>query len=593
MKLTRRSRNQSAAGRTRGSRNEHFDVVIVGSGFGGSVSALRLVEKGYRVAVLEAGRRFTDKDFPKTSWRLRDFLWAPGLGCTGIQRIHFLSNVMVLAGAGVGGGSLVYANTLYVPPENFFKDKQWAHITNWQEELAPFYDQASRMLGVVENPSITPADEAMLAVATEMGVADTFRKTPVGVFFADQPGKTTADPYFGGVGPTRNGCIECGECMTGCRHNAKNTLPKNYLGLAEQAGAKVYPLTMVTEIVPGGDQMPWQVHTKRTGTPGGRRTFTADQVIVAAGTYSTQKLLHRMKITGRLPKLSDRLGYLSRTNSESLVGAVGATTGADYTKGVAITSSFYPEPHTHIEPCRYGKGSNAMGLMQTVLTDEQPGKPRWRTWLRELAKNPGTTAKLLNVHKWSERGVIALVMQDLDNSVTVAGKRGVSGRVKLVSRQGEGEPNPTYIPIANEAVRRLARIIGGVPGGNIGEPLNAPMTAHFVGGAVISDTPERGVIDPYHRVHGYPSLHIVDGAAISANLGVNPSLTITAQAERAMSMWPNKGEADSRPAPGANYRQLAPVAPHKPVVPADAPGALRTIDLGMPKSASSAGTPAP
>ncbi|TXH42474.1 MAG: GMC family oxidoreductase [Actinobacteria bacterium] len=570
----------------------HFDVVIVGSGFGGSVAALRLVEKGYRVAVLEAGRRFADKDFPKTSWRIRDFLWAPGLGCTGVQRIHLLNNVMVLAGAGVGGGSLVYANTLYVPPAPFFEDRQWAHITDWADELAPYYDQATRMLGVVQNPTMTPSDVAMKEVADQMGVGDTFRMTPVGVFFGAGAGEKSPDPFFGGVGPERTGCIECGECMTGCRHNAKNTLPKNYLGLAERAGAQVFPLTRAIELRPpraggggsGGEDGSWRVVTKRTGRPGGRRVFTADQVVVAAGTYSTQKLLHRMKTDGVLPKLSDRLGFLSRTNSESLVGAVGGTSGEDYSRGVAITSSFHPEPHTHIEPVRYGKGSNAMGLMQTVLTDEEPGTHRARTWLREVVQQRRSMAKLLNVRKWSERGVIALVMQDLDNSVTVTGKRTRFGRFKMSSRQGEGEPNPTYIPIANEAVRRLAKVIGGVPGGNIGEPLNAPTTAHFVGGAVISESAATGVIDPYQRVHGYPTLHVVDGAAVTANLGVNPSLTITAQAERALAMWPNKGEEDPRPDQGQEYRRLPAVPPRRPVVPADAPGAWRLpVALGMPK----------
>ncbi len=561
----------------------HYDVVIVGSGFGGSVSALRLVEKGYRVAVLEAGRRFTDGDFPKTSWRLRRFLWAPGLGLTGIQRIHLLSNVLVLAGAGVGGGSLVYANTLYVPPEPFFKDRQWGHITDWQDELAPYYDQATRMLGVVQNPTMTRADVAMKQVADEMGVGDTFRMTPVGVFFGEGAGVASEDPYFGGVGPERSGCLECGECMTGCRHNAKNTLPKNYLGLAEQAGAEVFPLTMATSVVPGSDGQPWRIETKRTGTPGPKKYFTADEVIIAAGTYSTQKLLHRMKVRGILPRLSNRLGYLSRTNSESLVGAIADSAEEDYTSGVAITSSFYPEPHTHIEPCRYGKGSNSMGMLQTVLTDEEPGVPRWKTWAKTIARNPKVAIKLANVRRWSERGVIALVMQNLDNSVTVSGKKTVTGRVKLTSRQGEGEPNPTYIPVANEAVRRLAKIIGGLPGGNLGEPLNAPMTAHFVGGAVIAESAEDGVIDPYHRVHGYPTLHIVDGAAVSANLGVNPSLTITAQAERAMSLWPNRGEVDQRPSQGEKYRRLPAVAPIHPVVPDDAPGAWRLpVDLGIP-----------
>ena len=556
-----------------------YDVLVVGSGFGGSVSALRLTEKGYKVGVVEAGRRFEDKDFAKTSWRLREFLFAPKLGLQGIQRIHFLRDVIVLAGAGVGGGSLVYANTLYVPPDEFFNDKQWAHITDWKSELAPYYEQATRMLGVTKNPTMTPADVAMKAVAEEMGVGETFTLTPVGVFFGAPAGETVPDPFFGGVGPDRTGCIECGECMTGCRHNAKNTLVKNYLGLAEKAGAEVMPLTTVRGIRKQGKQ--WQVDVERSGNwlGKGRRTITADHVIMAAGTFNTQKILHRMKDTGHLPKLAPSLGYLSRTNSESLIGAVAKVPpskgGEDFTKGVAITSSFFPEPHTHIEPVRYGKGSNSMGLLGTILTDEEPGVPRWKTWARELAADPIAAAKSMNVHGWSQRAVIALVMQTLDNSVTVSGGKGLLGRWKLTSRASGGDPVPTWIPSANKAVRLLANKINGTPMGNMGDVANASMTAHFVGGCAIGDNPEAGVVDPYHRAYGYNGLHIVDGSAITANLGVNPSLTITAQAERAMAMWPNKGEVDPRPAMGQQYQRVIPVAPYHPVVPTAAPGALR------------------
>ncbi|MFM8239741.1 MAG: GMC family oxidoreductase N-terminal domain-containing protein, partial [Actinomycetota bacterium] len=399
-----------------------FDVLIVGSGFGGSVAALRLTEKGYRVGVLEAGRRFSDADFPKTSWRLNRFLWAPKLGCTGIQRIHMLKDVVVLAGAGVGGGSLVYANTLYVPPKRFFEDKQWAHITDWADELAPYYDQASRMLGVVTNPTMTPSDLVMKAVADDMGVGHTFRMTPVGVYFGDGPGVTTADPFFGGVSPARTGCTECGECMTGCRHNAKNTLPKNYLALAEQAGAVVFPLTTATTIEPreGGG---YTVDTVRTGSWSKRgRSFSAEHVIMAAGTYNTQKLLHRMKDDGKLPRLSRMLGRLSRTNSESILGAIAKSADADYSRGVAITSSFFPDDvGTHVEPCRYGKGSNSMGLLQSVLTVPIAGVPRWRTWAGELVRQRANAVRLLDVRRWSERAVISLVMQPVDSSLTLMG----------------------------------------------------------------------------------------------------------------------------------------------------------------------------
>ena len=552
-----------------------FDVLIVGSGFGGSVAALRLIEKGYRVGVLEAGRRFTDADFPKTSWRLQRFLWAPKLGCTGIQRIHVLKDVVVLAGAGVGGGSLVYANTLYVPPKRFFEDKQWAHITDWADELAPYYDQASRMLGVVTNPTMTPSDLVMKAVADDMGVGHTFRMTPVGVYFGDGPGVTKDDPFFGGVGPARTGCTECGECMTGCRHNAKNTLPKNYLALAEQAGAVVFPLTTATTIEPreGGG---YTVQTVRTGSWSKRgRSFTAEHVIMAAGTYNTQKLLHRMKDDGKLPRLSRMLGRLSRTNSESILGAIAKSADADYTRGVAITSSFFPDDEgTHVEPCRYGKGSNSMGLLQSVLTVPRPGEPRWRTWTKELWRQRTTAVQILNVRKWSERAVISLVMQPVDNSLTLQGKRGRFGW-RLATNKDESNPAPSYIPISNEVAERMAEKVDGIAGGNVFDNFDAVLTAHFVGGCAIGADEESGVVDPYHRVYNYPGLHIVDGAAITANLGVNPSLTITAQAERAMALWPNKGEEDARPELGTAYVRISAIEPKNPVVPDHAPGALR------------------
>ncbi len=567
-----------------------FDVLIIGSGFGGSVSALRLTEKGYKVGVLEAGRRFADHEFAKTSWRLREFLWAPRLGCYGIQRIHLLRNVMILAGAGVGGGSLNYANTLYVPPDPFFNDPQWKNITDWRAELMPHYDQAQRMLGVVKNPTFTDADRIMKEVADEMGVGDTFTPTPVGVFFGPDgektPGKTVPDPYFGGVGPARTGCIECGECMTGCRHGAKNTLVKNYLGLAEKSGAQVFPMTTVT----GFEQRPdgvWEIHTVRTGRWARKntRTFTARQLILAAGTWGTQNLMFKMRDSGRLPKLSDKLGVLTRTNSESIVGAgrLEARPDLDLTHGVAITSSIHPSPDTHVEPCRYGKGSNAMGLLQTLMTDG-PGPqgsdvPRWKQLFINAGDDPRGMLRMLSPRRWSERTMISLVMQHLDNSITTYTKKGVLGLRRITSKQGHGEPNPTWIPVGNEVTRRIAEKIDGVAGGTWGELFNIPLTAHFLGGAAIGDSPEHGVIDPYQRVYGYPTLHVMDGAAISANLGVNPSLSITAQAERATSLWPNSGEDDQRPAQGQAYRRLEPIAPKNPVVPVDAPGGLRHLPI--------------
>ena len=536
-----------------------YDVIVIGSGFGGSVSALRLSEKGYRVCVIEAGARFEDKDFPKTSWRLNKFLYAPRLGLNGIQRIHKLPDVFVLCGAGVGGGSLVYANTLYQPGDEYFLDPQWRDITDWKAELEPWYQVARRMLGVVTNPFFSNSDHAMKKVAEEMGVGDTFKFAPLGIYFGDQPDEHHPDPYFGGDGPERKSCINCGECMTGCRHNAKNTLVKNYLYFAEKLGVKIKDSTTVTEIFQHEGR--WKVKTKssKSWLPISKE-LSADQVIVAAGTYNTQKLLHRMKSNGNL-NLPSALGSLSRTNSESLVGTIMPSTKIDFSEGAAITSSFFPNPNTHVEPVRYGKGSNSMGLLQTIMTSSDDWKIRVRQWLGTAAKNPTLLFKILNVSKWSERTVIALVMQNVQSAITVFEKRTIFGN-KLTSKNDSANPNPTWIPEANEVAVRVARNYGGIAGGNIGNLIGSPFTAHFVGGCVIGKDAKSGVIDPYHRVWGYPTLHVVDGSTITANLGVNPSLTITAQAERALSFWPNKGETDPRPSQSEPYKVLQAISPN-------------------------------
>lgn len=550
-----------------------YDVVVVGSGFGGSVTALRLAEKGYRVHVVESGRRFRDEDFAKTSWDLRRYLWAPRLKCFGVQRVHRLPDVVVLAGAGVGGGSLNYANTLYVPPESFFKDRQWADITDWRDELEPHYAMASTMLGVETNPCDGLVEEVMRQTAADLGVADTFRKTPTGVFFG-MPGRRVPDPYFGGAGPDRTGCTQCGNCMVGCRVGAKNTLVKNYLALAEKLGVTVEPMRTVVRVAPAA-QGGYAVTHEASGAwfRKAPRTITADQVVFAGGTWGTQKLLHTLRDTGALPRLSSRLGQLTRTNSEAVNGVTmhRVKAGSDLTHGVAITASFHPDEHTHVENVRYGKGSNAAGLLATLLV---PGGslPRPVMFLREVGRRPLVFLRSLSQHRWSERTVIGLVMQTRDNSLQVKGSRGRFGGRTLVSRQGHGEPNPTYIAAGHAAMVAMAarlRSATGVPTyptGALSEIADVPITAHFLGGAVIGSSPERGVIDGYQRVWGYPDLHVVDGAAVSANLGVNPSLTITAQAERAMSLWPVKGEADLRPTQGEPYARVEAVRPTQPAV---------------------------
>jgi len=550
-----------------------YDVLVVGSGFGGSVSALRLTEKGYRVGVIEAGRRFDTTTLPKTSWDLRRFLWAPGLGMRGIQRITPLKDIAILSGAGVGGGSLVYANTLYEPLDPFYTDKQWGHITDWKDELAPYYDQAKRMLGVNEVPADTPPDEYMHELADRLGVSDTYHRTPVGVWFG-KAGETVPDPYFGGEGPDKVGCTHCGSCMVGCRVGAKNTLDRNYLYLAEKNGATVIADSQVTDLeeLAGGG---WRVTTERPGAWVRKRTraFTAEQVVFSAGVLGTVKLLLKLRDEGRLPALSNRLGDVVRTNSEAIVGAGGRIPRPELTRGVAITSSIHPDETTHIEPVRYPPGSNAMGLLSTILVDGGDGPPRQVKFLAKIVRHPVVFLRSLSVHRWSERSIILLVMQSRDNSIALRRNKRLG---ILVSRSGEGEPNPSYLPVANQAAREVADMLDGDPWGAWNETiLDAPTTAHILGGCVVGDSPETGVIDPYHRVYGYEGLTVSDGSAVSANLGVNPSLSITALTERAMSFWPNKGEADRRPAMGEPYQRMSPVAPKAPAVPAAAPAALR------------------
>lgn len=540
----------------------NYDVLVVGSGFGGSVAALRLTEKGYRVGVLEAGRRWRPEDFPASNWRVDKALWFPRLGMRGIQRLSLFKDVLILSGSGVGGGSLVYANTLLEPHDAFFGDPQWSDITDWRLELAPHYDTARRMLGAVEADATTPSDDVMREVAARIGGADTFRPTIVGVF-RGEPGVAVPDPYFGGAGPDRVGCTECGGCMVGCRVGAKNTLDRNYLHLAETSGAEIHAEHEVADIRRENGR--WTVESRRPGGPirRRRRSFTADHVIMAAGALGTTRLLLRLRDEGRLPGISPRLGHVVRTNSESIVGAVAGSTDTDYSHGVAITSSFHPDPDTRIEPVRYPKGSNLLGLLATILVDGDGRLPQFlRFWGRAL-RHPVAFARSLSVRRWSERGVIVLAMQSRDNSIRLERRRG-----RLTTRPGHGPPSPRWLPDANRAAREVADIIDGDPAGSVNESmLGIPVTAHILGGAAIGPDRTRGVIDAYHRVWDVPGLHVVDGSAVSANLGANPSLTITAMAERAMALWPNKGDADPRPDDGAAYRRVEPIPPRRPAAP--------------------------
>lgn len=523
-----------------------FDVAVVGSGFGGSVAALRLAQKGYRVVVLEAGKRWRAEDFPKTNWAVNRFLWAPALRCFGIQRIDLLRDVLVLSGAGVGGGSLVYANTLYVPKAPFF-----AHPTvsalGGESALLPFYDVARRMLGVTENPKLYAADELMQATADELGFGETFQRTPVGVNFAGGPGE---DPYFGGEGPERNPCVECGGCMVGCRYRAKNTLDRNYLYFAEKAGAEIRAETRVTDLRPLDESgaSGYAVHTRRTTAwLGGRqRPLRVRKVVLSAGVLGTLRLLTALKETGRLPRVSDALGRTVRTNSESLIAVTADHDRVDHSEGIAITSSVHPDADTHIEPVRYPRGADAMGLLAApTLVDGGAGAPRQLRFVASMLRHPLRTLRFSLPFRFAKRTIILLVMQTIDNSLRVTRRRRwwwPFGKGLTSRPEGAAAP-PTYIPAAHTFARALARRMSGQARSSVNEVLlDVPATAHILGGACIGATPGDGVVDLDQKVHGYANLWVCDGSVVPANLGVNPSLTITALTERAMSRVPAKGQ---------------------------------------------------
>ncbi len=526
-----------------------IDCIVIGSGFGGSVAALRLAEKGYRVVVLEKGRRFRREDFPRTNWNLRRWMWAPALGCRGFFQMSFLRHVTVLHGVGVGGGSLVYGNTLPEPPEAFFRAPSWAHLSeDWGNDLAPFYARARRMLGVATQPRTTRADALLAAVAgvSDSGEADpdslhpsshpSFRPTEVGVFFG-APGAQVADPYFGGEGPPRAGCTGCGACMTGCRVGAKNTLDLNYLHLAERLGVEIRPETEVTAVRPLPGVPPGGGYRVEAGGV----TLEARWVIFAGGVMGTLPLLLRMKADPEgLPDLSSRLGEGVRTNSEALIGVVSPEVD-DFHEGVAITSILKLDDRSHVEPVRFGAGS---GFFRLLVVPHAPGATLARRLLGmvvSVVRSPVLWARSLAVPDLARHSITLLYMRAEEGTLRFELRRPLPGiRPRLVSRAPPGSTPPgTFFPEASALAQRLAERVRGVVVGMATEVLlGVPSTAHILGGACMGRNAEEGVIDRHHEVFGYPGLFVVDGSAVSANPGVNPSLTITALAERAMETLP-------------------------------------------------------
>ena len=523
-----------------------FDYLVVGSGFGGSVAAMRLAQKGYAVGVVEAGKRWHADDFARRNWNLRKFLWLPSLGLYGTWRLRLLNGVFILAGSGVGGGSLNYANTLYVPPDVFFERPSVRRLGG-RDELVPYYDLAARMLGVVVNPVETVQDGLMRETAAEIGREATYRPTPVGVYFGKE-GEPAADPYFEGEGPDRVGCELCGECMTGCRKDAKNSLDKNYLYFAEKFGARVFAENRVADIVPlsSDGAEGYLVRTRKTtGLFRGRRglVFRTKGLVVAAGTLGTNALLLDLKRRGRLPNLPDHVGRYTRTNSETLLGVRSFAPGTDYTRGVAISSSVHPDADTHLEPVRFGKGHDAMCALVAALTDGDKRIPRVLRWLGNELRHPVRNLRLRNPSDWAKETIILLGMQTLDNFFHLRLARPwffPFVRV-LAARRGAERTHPTWLPAGNDFGRRLAKRTGGVAANVVTEvTVNAPITAHILGGCSFGPTPEEGVIDERNRVRGYEGMIVCDGSQIPENLGVNPALSITAFAERAMSFVPSK-----------------------------------------------------
>jgi len=526
-----------------------YDWIVVGSGFGGSVAALRLAEKGYRVAVLECGRRFRDEDFAKSTWNLRRFLWAPALGLRGILRMTTFKDVFIASGAGVGGGSLVYANTLYRAKPAFFAHPQWPGPEDWSAALAPHYATAERMLGAAPVAHESDGQALLREMAGHFGVPGTFTRTTCAVYFGE-PGVTVPDPYFGGEGPPRTGCERCGACMVGCRVGAKNTLVKNYLWLAEKRGVTIVPDTEVTDIRPLGAADGSEGYEVATARPGAwlrprRATLRAQGVVVAAGALGTNKLLASCRLRGSLPGISERLGHLVRTNSESLLAVTLPDDRLAPWKDVAISASIHPSPDTHVEFVTYGRRGDFMSGLATLLVGKGTRLTRPLRLLGNIARHPIRFLRVTWPFGWGRRTIIVLVMQTLDNAIRFRARRSLfGGGASLATEQDVGRPNPTYIEAGNRAALWLANRTGGIAQSMVLEALaNIPSTAHILGGAVIGRDAASGVVDRHNRVFGYENLLVCDGSTMPANPGVNPSLTITAIAEHAMSHVPAKAAA--------------------------------------------------